>query len=200
MDGGPIWRLAFPSADRGVHDKSAPFDGWVQNDVPTADRAAASARWGDEIGHGCSVHAMGRHPATGEPTLYAPFGTCIGVQGWRVERSVALLKSLATHCLDEGYRWTHEHRMGELLVFDNALSQRTEHRRTCKRRATPTASAACTASRPRAGRVLPSHRASRREGAREWRGAAADLRCRRTCKLIYTCPSICMPMNVGPHL
>ena len=59
------------------------------------------------------------HPLTGEPVIYAPFGTCMGITGLSDEAAFALLSKLAAHCVQTKYQYQHIHEHGVLLIYDN---------------------------------------------------------------------------------
>ena len=67
-----------------------------------------------------NAHMLDRpHPLTGEPVIYAPFGTCMGITGLSDEAAFALLSKLAAHCVQTKYQYQHIHEHGVLLIYDN---------------------------------------------------------------------------------
>ena len=72
-------------------------------------------------------HPMIRtHPVTGGKALYLGRRLNGYVQGMDVEASEALLDALWAHCTKPEFTWTHQWRVGDLLVWDNRC---TIHRR-----------------------------------------------------------------------
>ena len=52
------------------------------------------------------VHMLDRpHPVTGEPVIYAPFGTCMGITGLAEDEAFKLLRRVAAHCIQPQYRY-----------------------------------------------------------------------------------------------
>ena len=72
-------------------------------------------------------HPMIRtHPATGGKALYLGRRLNGYVQGMELDASEALLDALWAHCTKPEFTWTHQWRVGDLLVWDNRC---TIHRR-----------------------------------------------------------------------
>ena len=60
------------------------------------------------------------HPRTGVKSLYAVSGSSFGIEGLDEARGVALLDELKAHATQACYRHTHEYRVGDVIVWDNA--------------------------------------------------------------------------------
>jgi taurine dioxygenase len=60
------------------------------------------------------------HPRTGRACLYAVSGSSFGIDGMEEAQGRALLDELKAHATQEKYRYTHEYRVGDVIVWDNA--------------------------------------------------------------------------------
>ena len=73
------------------------------------------------------VHPLVRvHPATGKKALYLGrrrIWPSQFVEGISHEESEALLDKLWAHATQDKYKWTHEWRIGDMLVWDNRCAQ-----------------------------------------------------------------------------
>lgn len=61
-----------------------------------------------------------RHPATGEPALYAVSGSSFSVEGMDDEDGLTLLRRLAAHATSAPFLFTPQYRPGDVIVWDNA--------------------------------------------------------------------------------
>lgn len=62
-----------------------------------------------------------RHPASGEPALYAVSGSSFGIDGLPDAQGLSLLQELATHATQDKYCYTNDYENGDVIVWDNAL-------------------------------------------------------------------------------
>jgi taurine dioxygenase len=75
-----------------------------------------------------------RHPITGEQTLYAITGTSQGIVGMGPEEARALLTELCEHAFQPRFLTSHQHRPGDILMWDNPTTMHS---------ASPIAAATC---------------------------------------------------------
>jgi taurine dioxygenase len=61
-----------------------------------------------------------RHPVTGRKALYAVAGSSFGIVGMTDAEAVALLDVLAAHATQPEYRYSHNYRVGDVVIWDNA--------------------------------------------------------------------------------
>jgi taurine dioxygenase len=61
-----------------------------------------------------------RHPVTGRRALYAVSGSSFGIVGMPDAEAVALLDELAAHATRPEYVYSHDYRIGDVVVWDNA--------------------------------------------------------------------------------
>lgn len=131
------------TADLPGHLRSAIDGRWAHQDG-AYDSAGAPQRPVEVAGvRAESPHArhplMRRHPDTGRPVLYLGRRPKQYVVGMDAEDSGTLLDALWAHATRRKYVWTHEWRVGDLIVWDNrcvmhrrnafpADSRRTIHR------------------------------------------------------------------------
>lgn len=79
--------------------------------------AAEIAEMAPEVRHPL-VHT---HPKTGRKALYLDPTTAVAVEGLEAAESAALLAELAAHAVAPGFVHAHDWRMGDLVVWDNAV-------------------------------------------------------------------------------
>ena len=66
-------------------------------------------------------HRIARpHPRTGRKALYAVSGSSFAIEGMQDEEALDLLDGLKAHATQEKYRHTHDYRVGDVIVWDNA--------------------------------------------------------------------------------
>ena len=71
-----------------------------------------------------AVHPIVRtHPRTGRKCLYVCDGYTHAIDGWAEDESRETLDALFAHLLDPGFRYRHEWRVGDLLIWDNCAVQ-----------------------------------------------------------------------------
>ena len=71
-----------------------------------------------------AVHPIVRtHPRTGRKCLYVCDGYTHAIDGWTEDESRETLDALFAHLLDPGFRYRHEWRVGDLLIWDNCAVQ-----------------------------------------------------------------------------
>ena len=71
-----------------------------------------------------AVHPIVRtHPRTGRKCLYVCDGYTHAIDGWAEDESRETLDALFAHLLDPGFRYRHEWRGGDLLIWDNCAVQ-----------------------------------------------------------------------------
>ena len=71
-----------------------------------------------------AVHPIVRtHPRTGRKCLYVCDGYTHAIDGWAEDESREVLDELFAHLLDPGFRYRHEWRVGDLLIWDNCAVQ-----------------------------------------------------------------------------
>jgi taurine dioxygenase len=61
-----------------------------------------------------------RHRHTGRKALYAVSGSSFGIEGMDDGDAVELLDELKEHATQQGYRYTHDYRPGDVIIWDNA--------------------------------------------------------------------------------
>jgi taurine dioxygenase len=64
-----------------------------------------------------------RHPATGAKALYVRKGECIGIEGMPDAEALPLIEDLSDRITREKYIYRHRWKVGDLLMWDNALVQ-----------------------------------------------------------------------------
>lgn len=70
------------------------------------------------------VHPVVRsHPVTGRKALYVRKGECIGIEGMADEDALPLLEELSDRITRDEYIYRHSWKVGDLLMWDNALVQ-----------------------------------------------------------------------------
>jgi taurine dioxygenase len=66
-------------------------------------------------------HKLARpHPHTGRKSLYAVSGSSFAIEGLPDNRALELLNQLKTHATQPRYQYTHDYRVGDVIVWDNA--------------------------------------------------------------------------------
>ena len=71
-----------------------------------------------------AVHPIVRtHPRTGRKCLYVCDGYTHAIDGWAEDERRETLAALFAHLLDPGFRYRHEWRVGDLLIWDNCAVQ-----------------------------------------------------------------------------
>ena len=63
------------------------------------------------------------HPATGCKAIYVSEGECVGIRGMADEESLPLIKMLAELVTRPEFCYRHQWRVGDLLIWDNAMTQ-----------------------------------------------------------------------------
>ncbi len=61
-----------------------------------------------------------RHPYSGCKALYSVSGTSFGIEGWRDDEGIALLRELAAHSTQPEYQYRMQYGVGDVVVWDNA--------------------------------------------------------------------------------
>ncbi len=70
------------------------------------------------------VHPVVRtHPFTGRQCLYVNKGECQAIEGLDTDAAVALVDTLADRIIQPQFRYVHEWRVGDLLIWDNCSVQ-----------------------------------------------------------------------------
>jgi taurine dioxygenase len=70
------------------------------------------------------VHPVVRtHPITGRKCLYVVTGECTGIEGMADAEALPLLDELAGHVVKPEFRYKHDWRAGDLLMWDNCTVQ-----------------------------------------------------------------------------
>ena len=93
-----------------------------RDDLDTASRTVASVlderqqKKVDWVRH----RLVRPHPHTGVKALYAVSGSSFGIDGMNDAEGVALLDELEAHATQPRYRQTHDYRVGDVIVWDNA--------------------------------------------------------------------------------
>ena len=64
-----------------------------------------------------------RHPVTGRKVLYVRKGECIGIEGMPDKEALPLITELSDRITRKEYIYRHHWRVGDLLMWDNALVQ-----------------------------------------------------------------------------
>ncbi|MEM9683861.1 MAG: TauD/TfdA family dioxygenase [Pseudomonadota bacterium] len=64
-----------------------------------------------------------RHPITGREALYVRKGECIGIEGMADNEALPLIERLSDHITRDEYIYRHQWKVGDLLMWDNALVQ-----------------------------------------------------------------------------
>jgi taurine dioxygenase len=93
-----------------------------RDEFPTADYAA---RWDrTRQTHPPVFHPVVRtHPETGEKGLFVNEGFTLAIEGLSAEESRALLEFLFTHSRKPEFTYRHRWRAGDVLFWDNRISQ-----------------------------------------------------------------------------
>ncbi|HAT34948.1 MAG TPA: taurine dioxygenase [Rhodospirillaceae bacterium] len=63
------------------------------------------------------------HPYTGVPILFCDFGTTEGFDGMEQEESDVLLEELTAHSVRPEFVYSHDWRVGDLMIWDNIQTQ-----------------------------------------------------------------------------
>ena len=70
------------------------------------------------------VHPVARHnPVTGKPAFYVSEGECVSISGLPHADALSLVDRLAAKIQRPDYRYVHEWRKGDVLIWDNAAVQ-----------------------------------------------------------------------------
>jgi len=70
------------------------------------------------------IHPVVRsHPITGRKALYVRKGECIGIEGMADAEALPLLEDLSDRITRDTYIYRHSWKVGDLLMWDNALVQ-----------------------------------------------------------------------------
>lgn len=64
-----------------------------------------------------------RHPITGRKALYVRKGECIGIEGMADAEALPLIEDLSDRITRDKYIYRHSWKVGDLLMWDNALVQ-----------------------------------------------------------------------------
>jgi taurine dioxygenase len=64
-----------------------------------------------------------RHPVTGRKCLYVNQTYTFGIEGWPEEEAEPLLRTLFAHIVQEPYVYRHRWRAGDVVMWDNCLTQ-----------------------------------------------------------------------------
>jgi taurine dioxygenase len=88
------------------------------------------------------IHPVVRvHPITGRKSIYVNEGECIGVEGMAKDDALSLISDLAQSIPNDGARYKHSWRVGDILIWDNCAVQHIatfdytwpQHRRSMQR-------------------------------------------------------------------
>jgi taurine dioxygenase len=70
------------------------------------------------------VHPVARtHPITGRTAIYVSEGECVSISGMDDATAEALVTRLAAEIQKPDYRYVHDWREGDVLIWDNAAVQ-----------------------------------------------------------------------------
>jgi taurine dioxygenase len=70
------------------------------------------------------VHPVVRsHPVTGRKALYVRKGECVGIEGMPDSEALPLIEDLSDRITRDAYIYRHRWKVGDLLMWDNALVQ-----------------------------------------------------------------------------
>jgi alpha-ketoglutarate-dependent taurine dioxygenase len=70
------------------------------------------------------IHPVARrHPMTGRKALYLRKGECIGIEGMPDDEALPLIEELSDLITSDRYIYRHRWKVGDLLMWDNALVQ-----------------------------------------------------------------------------
>lgn len=70
------------------------------------------------------IHPVVRsHPVTGRKALYVRKGECIGIEGMPEAEALPLIEALSDRITRDAYIYRHRWKVGDLLMWDNALVQ-----------------------------------------------------------------------------
>jgi taurine dioxygenase len=70
------------------------------------------------------VHPVVRtHPFTGRKCLYVTKGECQAIEGLQTDEALALIEDLANRIVAPPFRYVHEWRVGDVLMWDNCSVQ-----------------------------------------------------------------------------
>jgi taurine dioxygenase len=64
-----------------------------------------------------------RHPVTGARALYLRKGECVGIEGMPDSEALPLIEDLSDRIVSDRYIYRHSWKVGDLLMWDNALVQ-----------------------------------------------------------------------------
>jgi taurine dioxygenase len=93
-----------------------------RDDLEETSRTAASYLNAEQKGKlSWVLHRIARpHPHTGRKALYAVSGSSFGIEGMDDAEALALLDSLKDHATRAALCHTHDYRVGDVIVWDNA--------------------------------------------------------------------------------
>jgi taurine dioxygenase len=93
-----------------------------RDDLNEASRTVASVLTDDQKKKVSWVyHRLARpHPRTGRKALYAVSGSSFGIEGMDDAQGVKLLDELKAHATQPKYLHTHDYKVGDVIVWDNA--------------------------------------------------------------------------------
>ena len=63
------------------------------------------------------------HPATGRKAIYVTADECIGIEDMDDDQALPFLRELSEHVVKPDFQFTHEWRVGDLLMWDNCAVQ-----------------------------------------------------------------------------
>ncbi len=70
------------------------------------------------------IHPVVRtHPFTGRQCLYVNKGECQAIEGLATDEALPLIDDLADHIVAPSFRYVHQWRVGDLLIWDNCSVQ-----------------------------------------------------------------------------
>lgn len=93
-----------------------------RDDLDTTSRTAASRLTAAQTARVDWVRhpLVRRHRHTGRKSLYAVSGSSFGIEGMDDDEAITLLDELKEHATLPGYRYTHNYRPGDVIIWDNA--------------------------------------------------------------------------------
>lgn len=70
------------------------------------------------------IHPVVRtHPITGRKSLYVREGECVGIVGMPDDEALMLIKELSDFCIRPDFMYSHQWRVGDVLMWDNCTAQ-----------------------------------------------------------------------------
>lgn len=86
------------------------------------NRSQQAKQRGDDLPD--AIHPVVRtHPVTGRKSIYVREGECVGIVGMPDDEALPLIKELSDFCVQPGFMYRHQWRVGDLLTWDNCTAQ-----------------------------------------------------------------------------